>query len=582
MGKRESAEQRADEIDRLIIEKLQSGQSFRVEAGAGAGKTFSLMKVIDWLESHKKNEFAKVGQHVACITYTNAAVDVIKSRLKSENFIQPCTIHNFAWGLMKRFQSSLIRDVDELGLLPDKQDGTGKVPIEEITKVSYELGVRYARNGELFLYHDDVIKLFVSMLDKEKFRSILAKQYPIILIDEYQDSFRSIMNQFLQYFINPELKPQFGLFGDAWQTIYSSMGACGEVRSDHISVIKKEANFRSQEVIVNALNNIRPELPQMSAIDENDGRIYIITTNNYRGLRHQKGYYKGELPDEDLYRMIDNVRKKLNELGWAGSQKCLMLTHKLLAKEQHYDQLLNILGDHLRDADDEHFLFFMNKIEPIYKALADNNPKLLFEALGIERKPVQSKAHKIMWKQLKEELAIARENRIIDVLRVIEKSELVGIPDKVNFWLRTYKSNSEGTLFCNRPIKEFYEIQYSEVLNAIEFQKPDAEFSTDHGVKGEEYDNILFVMGRGWNNYKFDEVLYRKPEELSGKDYDMYIRNRNLFYVCCSRARKNLAIFITVPVGALFRKYLSDVFGEENIIAYKHFMEKPAFNVIKG
>ena len=83
------------------------------------------------------------------------------------------------------------------------------------------------------------------------------------------------MNQFLQYFINPELKPQFGLFGDAWQTIYSSMGACGEVRSEHITIIKKEANFRSQEVIVNALNNIRPELPQMSAIDENDGRIYI-------------------------------------------------------------------------------------------------------------------------------------------------------------------------------------------------------------------------------------------------------------------------------------------------------------------
>ena len=50
MGKRESAEQRADEIDRFIIETLQSGKSFRVEAGAGAGKTFSLMKVIDWLE----------------------------------------------------------------------------------------------------------------------------------------------------------------------------------------------------------------------------------------------------------------------------------------------------------------------------------------------------------------------------------------------------------------------------------------------------------------------------------------------------------------------------------------------------
>lgn len=573
MGNRERAVIRANELDCIIIESLKNGENFRVEAGAGAGKTYSLMKVIDWLEKEKRKQFKRNGQHVACITYTNAAVDVIKERLKSEDFIQPCTIHTFAWGLIKRFQSSLIKTVGELELLPKKDDGT-PYTIDEVNSVSYELGVRYVRDGELFLYHDDVIKLFVKMLDNSKFRMILASQYPIILIDEYQDSFKSVMDQFLKYFIDQGKKPQFGLFGDSWQTIYSSMGACGEVISDHITVINKEANFRSQDVIVQALNKIRPELPQMTASDETDGRIYVITTNDFLGLRQTGAHYKDELPDQELFGRIDSVREKLLTLGWDNkSQKTLMLTHRLLAKEQKYENLFAILGDHLKDADDDHFLFFMNRVEPVYDALATNSPKKLFEALGAERRPIETKEKKQQWKLLRSSLEVARQGRIIDVLDVADSSGLIGIPDRVSYWLSVYRSDDKTILFHKNPIEKLYEIPYAEVLNAIEFQKPEAEFSTDHGVKGEEYESVLFVMGRGWANYKFDEYLVKNQEAVSGKDRDAYIRNRNLFYVCCSRPMKNLAILVTFAVSEAFRLYLERIFGAENIFDYPSFLQ---------
>jgi len=573
MGNRERAVQRADELDALIIESLKNGENFRVEAGAGAGKTYSLMKVIDWIEKEKHKQFAKKGQHIACITYTNAAVDVIKERLKSENFIQPCTIHTFAWGLMRQFQSSLKKTVGELELLPKKEDGT-PYTIDEINRVSYELGVRYVHDGELFLYHDDVIKLFVRMLDNIKFRMIFASQYPIILIDEYQDSFKTIMDQFLRYFISQNNKPQFGLFGDSWQTIYSSNGACGEVVSDHITVIHKEANFRSQDIIVQALNKIRPELPQISASDEDDGRIYVITTNDYCGLRQRGAHYKDELPDQELFSRVDAVRRKLHDLGWdSKSQKTLMLTHRLLAKEQKYENLFSVLGEHLKDADDEHFLFFMNRVEPVYEALALNSPKKLFEALGVERRPIETKERKRQWKALHVLLDKARQERIIDVLNVVDRSGLIGIPDKIEYWLSVYRANDQDTLYHKKSIKQLYDISYSEVLNAIEFQKPDAEFSTDHGVKGEEYESVFFVMGRGWSNYKFDEFLIQNPQTLSGKELEAYIRNRNLFYVCCSRPTKNLAILVTFPVLGGFKAYLERVFGTENIYDYPSFMQ---------
>ncbi|MCR4621172.1 MAG: UvrD-helicase domain-containing protein [Clostridiales bacterium] len=576
MGNREIAEQRADEIDAVIIDTLKSGKSFRVEAGAGAGKTHSLMRAIEWLEKEKHIELKRKGQRVACITYTNVAVDEIKSRLKSEGFIRPCTIHNFAWEFMSGFQSTLISTVEELNLLPVNEEKTGNDSIKDVKKVLYDLGARYIEDGELHIHHDDVIKLFVKLLDNAKFRMLLSNEYPIILIDEYQDSFRTIMDQFLRYFIEPCGFPQIGLFGDAWQTIYGENGACGEVISENLVVIKKESNFRSQKVIVNALNRIRPDLPQISASDENDGRIIVVTTNDYTGSRQTKNHYKGELPNDIMFTYIDNVRKKLAKMGWAGDCKTLMLTHKLLSKQQHYDNLLDFLEDHLRDADDEHFLFFMNKVEPVYAALKNNDAKGLFDALGVERGPIQSIENKRQWKMLGKELETARQGTIYQVLKVLEDSRLLGLPPKIAEKLIVFDRWTEGedlvTLY-GKPIKDFYEISYKEVINVIGFQKPDAEYSTDHGVKGEEFENVILIMGRGWNNYKFDEALPINPILISDeKQMKAYIRNRNLFYVCCSRAKKRLAIFITFPVNGTFKTYLESVFGVENIMTYGDFM----------
>ena len=41
---RDDAKKEADEIDKKIIEILSQKKNFRVEAGAGSGKTYSMMK----------------------------------------------------------------------------------------------------------------------------------------------------------------------------------------------------------------------------------------------------------------------------------------------------------------------------------------------------------------------------------------------------------------------------------------------------------------------------------------------------------------------------------------------------------
>lgn len=230
----ELAKAEADKVDKQIIEALREGHSFRVEAGAGSGKTYSLNRVIEWIQENMWSKYSRKKQNVACITYTNAAVEVITERLSKDSFIIPATIHSFAWNAIKQYQSYLVDVVTtDPDFLPDEGD------FFKVNEVTYTLGHRYKENGVQYLYHDDVLKLFCKLLDNAKFRRIFSDKYPLILIDEYQDSYKPIIERFIKYFIAEKKSPQFAFFGDAWQTIYQSNKACGIIEHKNLEVIKK-------------------------------------------------------------------------------------------------------------------------------------------------------------------------------------------------------------------------------------------------------------------------------------------------------------------------------------------------------
>lgn len=566
----EIAKAEADKADAEIIQTLQSGHSFRVEAGAGSGKTYSLNKVIEWIQVNKWKEYNRKKQSVVCITYTNAAVDVITERLTKDSFIIPSTIHSFAWNAIKQYQSELLKIIKEdKTLLTDEEDVSG------ITEVKYTLGHRYIDNGIHYLYHDDVLKLFCSLLDNTKFRRIFSNKYPLILVDEYQDSYKMIVDRFIDYFIAKNEGPQFGFFGDAWQTIYQSK-ACGTIEHSNIVEIKKSSNFRSAPRIVKLLNSIRPNLPQRSAINNFEGEVMVVTCDDYSDVRRTDRNFKGELPEPVLKKRLESLKEYiLNITPPNESLKVLMITHKVLAMQQGYGRLLDILDDGLKDMQDPILLFFMNIIEPIYKSLSSSNMKLLFDTLGIKSYPITKKSDKVKWKELELQLKQTRSQKAIDVLNVAVSSKLIPIPPQVEACYKEYYKAPETEYTHNVAIGEFLQLDYEQFLNAIDFLYPDAEFSTEHGVKGEEYDNVIFVIGRGWNLYQFEVYMPMLnsgayiPEEKKAA----FVRNRNLFYVCCSRPKKRLIIFVTIPVESEFKAFLTTLVGAENILTYNQYIE---------
>ena len=555
----------ADAIDNRIIETLKAGTSFIVEAGAGSGKTYSLLKVIDWLENNKCNEYRIKKKNIACITFTNAAVNVILERLSPDSSIVPSTIHSFAWKSISSYQQNIIQYIEELKLLP--QDCT----IDQVKSVEYSLGTRYIEKGVLYLFHNDVIKLFAKFLDNKKFRRLLSLKYPIVLIDEYQDSFKIITDKFIEHFVEGSNSIQFGFFGDSWQTIYASNGACGKIESKNLIEIRKNLNFRSNVAIVNVLNAIRSDFQQEAVDQNNDGQVIVITTQDYKGIR-QSGKNKSELQQDDLINYITTVKKNL-ELKWNGKVKTLMITHKMLAYQQHYPKVLDIMGDSFKEQSNEYVLFFKNVIEPLYKALGDDNINDLCDVLKTHRTPIENKIQKKSWSLLYEALSKARAKKIIDVLKVcFNNPQIVPIPSAITDSYKAYLLN-HNYIYKKISLSELYNIDYSEIINAIAFISPESDYSTEHGVKGEEYENVLFVIGRGWNNYKFDEQVYLNPESMSEKEYEVYLRNRNLFYVCCSRSIKRLALFITVPINPDFQNYLERMVEKSNIVTYGQFIE---------
>jgi DNA helicase-2/ATP-dependent DNA helicase PcrA len=86
---------------------LQSPKSFFLFAGAGSGKTRSLVDALKHLRKTASRRLRLRGQQVGVITYTNKACDEIKHRIGYDPLTQVSTIHSFVWTLIQGFDADI-------------------------------------------------------------------------------------------------------------------------------------------------------------------------------------------------------------------------------------------------------------------------------------------------------------------------------------------------------------------------------------------------------------------------------------------------------------------------------------------
>ena len=550
-----------------MYECIRSRQNFRLEAGAGAGKTYSLVKALRLIIDEQGFKLLRNCRQVACITYTNVATNEIISRTDGHPVVHASTIHAFCWSLIKSFQPQLREKVSNIEAWSGKLEEAGGVGTR---RIEYDLGYRLINETHLLIHHDDVLSLTVALMELPKFRQLLSARFPILFIDEYQDTNEELANSIIKHFIGPRVGPLIGLFGDSWQKIYRD--GRGFIENEHLRAIGKGANFRSVKEIVGVLNSIRPDLPQMVKDPEAIGTVAVYHSNEWVGQRRGGNHWAGDLPAEVAHYYLEVLCSRLSDEGWDFSPpktKILMLTHNVLAAEQDYAQIANAFRytDSYIRKEDPYISFLVDTVEPACAALQNGRYGEMFSVIGTRSNCIRNLEEKRTWaRDMHLLIELRKTGTIGEVIDLLKETHRPRLPDAVQRFETELRNASpeviEESLQLSQASK-LREIPYSELISLALFVNDHTPFSTKHGVKGAEFENVLVVLGRGWNHYNWNQFLEWFPNRFPTNKADSYERNRNLFYVVCSRPKKRLALLFTQELSREALNVLRSWFGEK-------------------
>lgn len=614
-----------------ILGLIDNGENFLLSGGAGSGKTYSLVQVIQ--ESLRQHPSIKI----ACMTYTNAAAKEVLERIDHQN-LDVGTIHDFLWRIVRPFQRELKKILVELhnDTEDDRIRYTGTdIALEDLQeeKVEYREYVA-VRSG--IVSHDEVIKISEALFASyPKLSHIAQSMYPLILVDEYQDTSPDVVRILLDHFRSSGKSAVVGFFGDSMQSIYDkTVGdlndylGCGRVRE-----VVKQQNRRNPQSVIDIANAVRNDgLTQLPSSDE--------SAPNMTDGQVKKGVVRF-IYSMDSALDTDEVR---NGLGWdfsdAQNTKELNLTHNLNAPRAGYPTLMDIYdkdkildykkrisryvkrqgietdfsGKTFGEVVDSLVGSAANKQQVLPTAgmqrFIDENPELLALARAqdyeVFRKLFVSKEQLIDDKKDSEnEEGSTRSTRddlikhlfsIQSILFLYSRGEVSdflkrtdlkvhSLADKQRLAdaitkLRGMSDASIGEVleFCDSSglrrlddrIKVFKTskpylyhrlsaVRYKEFMNLFEYLEGRTPFSTQHKVKGNEFERVFVALDNGnWNFYNF-EYLFSESGTASVLE-----RSRKIFYVCCTRAREELVVYFNGPSEVSIEK-AKLWFGEDNV-----------------
>ena len=609
-----------DHIDDVVDEEIQfclnfyEPKSFFLFAGAGSGKTRSLVSAIDYLRSAddptmKNRRWLQVrGKKVAVITFTNAARDEIIDRTKQDPLVVVYTIHSFSWVLIRDHQSDirawlksdLEASVAELQLAQAARKKTDTkiyadtersiVKKQERLRLLDEiLEFTYSPTGDNTstdsLSHGEVLKIVSSfLLEKPTIQRILVDAFPVLLIDESQDTNRHLLEALMKIQATHSDIFCMGLLGDTMQKIYADghpdLGKPGFVPASWAKPAKK-MNHRSRSRIIELVNMVRSEVDDHSQKPRSDkpggwARLFVVDR-----LKHCQPLV-----------VENNIRQKMadvtNDPDWVSddqenhaSVKTLILEHHMAAARMGFsdvfDPLYQVSNDTFRTNLLEGSLpgmrFFCVDVTELVDAvirkdefavariIQDKSPILENQVLstaGDKQREVIKEAKSAV-EELRQLLNVNDDPALYELLSVVASKKLFQIPrslepftggpldgiqeDEENDPADAKSEISAWRKALGAPLSQAR--KYHSYVTGI------TGFDTHQGVKGLEFPRVMVVINddeaRGFL-FSYDKLFGAKEKskrdlenEAAGIDSALD-RTRRLLYVTASRAEESLAI----------------------------------------
>lgn len=638
------AEKLVQENDVLyeILEHIKLGHDFLLSGGAGCGKTYSLVQVLQHISGLYPNA------QIACVTYTNAAALEIKNRANIKN-LRVSTIHDFLWDMIVQFQKEA--KITLLELINNPECSIKNPNSDSPYQNTFENGIQYKEylridRGEIS--HDEVLVLANDMFKKyPRLCDLLIDKFQFIFVDEYQDTSPLVIEILLEFIKQRKKKSIIGFFGDAMQSIYET--GIGDIdsyiKSGVVYKVEKKQNRRNPQTVIDVANKIRTDgLVQTSSTDSS-------APNMENGMIKQGSVKFLYSTNFDL----DKVKMSSWVNGWdfhdAQKTKELRLTHNLIADEAGFSNLMAVYDNDpiakFKEAfhkeaknqsyvfsDEDSFDTVVKSMPWVYKRgthkgkshlevlLEDSTVKTLYE--HIKDWPY-SKVKKIYLdkdnliddkvaidgvtvREQKRDRLIQHLFKIQDLISLFENKEynelirrtsfsVQSIADKVNLkkcmdGLKAKASESieavisyaDSFKLCiaDDKLKDFInnndylywrikDIPFKEFQNLYLYLEGHTPFSTQHKIKGLEFDNVLIVLHNGgWNNYNFEYLFDDEIEDTLNpsqkKSYPRILhRTKKLFYVCCTRAKENLIVYYPSPSPNVLEGAIT-LFGIENCV----------------
>lgn len=560
-------------------------KSFFLFAGAGSGKTYSLVKLLENIQNVWGNKLMREHRQVAVITYTNAATDEIMRRIDYNPLFHVSTIHSFVWDSIKTYQKDikarylqrLQANIDELQAKIDatknKETKTYKANQEKINhlverKVAKEKIDKfiYNPNGDNLkansLNHSDVIEIGTQMLQENRLlQQIITQQYPFMLIDESQDTKSGLVDAFFTIQKNFPNDFTLGLIGDIKQRIYM------DGKADIKNLIpadwekpEKVMNYRCSKRIIQLANKISSVLDgseQQARDDAPEGYVHLFLVNSHNVL------------DKNAKEL--DVRAKMSAITgdeqWNSDVKVLTLEHSMAAVRLDFKDFYELFARlpkyqmSFLQGDMAEMSFFANMVFPLMTMLKENDGIGVLNLLK-KKSPlleaVPDRDYPEMLGKIRNVLDELRssnleEMKVSEIIEFVQRNMLFAIPDHLTLALNSKeeevdKDDKESLAWVRAlqlPLRQFK--AYDDYVHER------TPYATHQGVKGLEFPRVLVLIdeeaakGNMFSYEKLFNVTPLSQTDIKNKEMgkeNSIDRTSRLFYVTCTRAKESLAILM--------------------------------------
>ena len=595
-------------------------RSFFLFAGAGSGKTRTLVEVLRRLTGVVPHEsggelahrLRLYGRSIRVVTYTKNAVAVISGRLGINDLVAVSTIHSFCCELIGGFDDDIrealiagkkVQLEEERAKAAKKVKGISKTDLRNFAEIEEEIEALKA--VQTFIYHPDkdtygegamqhgqVLDTTAwLLLNRPTLRTILQDRHPIILIDESQDTMKSMLDSLMRLAEPRGFGLTLGLLGDHRQRIYM------DGHSDLPGLVppgwakpELKMNHRSQQRIVQLINKIwaaklegRTQPPsgveQHHRTEKTGGtvRLFIGSTSLSTPEKRQKEAW-----------VASQMQQAAKSDAWAtsGGFQSLALEHKLVAARGDFLNVYTAMtlidpnaaapsgrGENTGPSAARLVLHDLAQLSACVAADGSVNDFAATEVLRragcLEQLPADANLRISRTQEMHEAIVafgvacVKPDTTVADVVAPIIKAQVFKVDGRLlqQFADQTpppaapipRKETETDDARRRRGWCALFNSPWVELEGYRRYLAGNSELATHQVVKGSEFTHVMVVMDddqSGGNQISYDKLF--GATKLGERDLDNFQagkettidRSLRLLFVTCSRARESLALVL--------------------------------------